>query len=383
MGKSDAGQREIVLGDPVPWFAAALIGDGSFNLSVAAGRWIVLSFLGSPAEARAERELSELFRASQLFDEDRIVFYGTLAAPPHDPAPYLARTGTAVSFLADYDGAIARAFGAAEMPRTIVLDPMLRAVANIAWDHAGGHAEAVRNVLQSLPAVDDSAGVPLTAPVLIVPRVFDFALCDVLIQFYEKIGGKESGFLLDVEGKTARIVDHRLKRRTDLNVAHPQLREAIRDQVVRRLAPAVERFFQFQATRMDRYIVACYDSAVGGHFYRHRDNVNLGAQHRRFAVSINLNKDFAGCDLVLPEFGRRAYRAPHGGALVFSCGALHQVTPVTAGRRYAFLAFLYGEADAALREANNARLHDSAAKYAIESDRLFPEQQPMRERQAI
>ena len=137
------------------------------------------------------------------------------------------------------------------------------------------------------------------------------------------------------------------------------------------------------ATRMDRYIVACYDSAVGGHFYRHRDNVNVGAQHRRFAVSINLNKDFEGGDLVLPEFGRRAHRAPHGGALVFSCGALHQVTPITRGRRHAFLAFLYGEADAALREANNVRLHQSAAQYAVESDRLFPEQEPARQRQAI
>ena len=44
--------NEIVLGDPVPWFAAPLIGDGAFNLSVAAGRWIVLSFLGSPANPR-------------------------------------------------------------------------------------------------------------------------------------------------------------------------------------------------------------------------------------------------------------------------------------------------------------------------------------------
>jgi predicted 2-oxoglutarate/Fe(II)-dependent dioxygenase YbiX len=76
---------------------------------------------------------------------------------------------------------------------------------------------------------------------------------------------------------------------------------------------------------------------------------------------------------VLPEFGRRTYRAPVGGAMVFSCGALHQITPVTAGRRYAFLAFLYGEADAAVREANNARLHETAAQYVLESDRLFPE----------
>jgi predicted 2-oxoglutarate/Fe(II)-dependent dioxygenase YbiX/peroxiredoxin len=382
MDINEAGSGGIVLGDPVPWFAAPLIGDGSFNLSVAAGRWIVLSFLGSPANPRAEPELNALFRAAHLFDEDRIVFYGILAAPPDDPAPYFARSGPAASFLADYDGAIGRAFGAAAMPRTIILDPMLRAVADIPWDHAGGHAQAVRSVLQSLPDVDDSAGVALSAPVLIVPRVFDFQLCEGLIEFYDKIGGKDSGFLLDVEGKTAKVVDYRLKRRNDLVVAHPQLREAIRSQIVRRLVPAIERFFQFEATRMDRYIVACYDSAVGGHFYRHRDNVNVGAQHRRFAVSINLNKDYDGCDLALPEFGRRTYRAPHGGAIVFSCGALHQVTPVNSGRRYAFLAFLYGEADAALREANNAKLHQSAAQYAAESDRLFPESEPAGARRA-
>jgi predicted 2-oxoglutarate/Fe(II)-dependent dioxygenase YbiX/peroxiredoxin len=361
------------LGDPVPSFSAPLIGDGGFNLSVAAGRWLVLSFLGSPADPRVERELAEIFQSSALFDEDRIVFYGILTSPPDDPAPYLARTSPAASFLADYDGSISRAYGAATMPRTIVLDPMLRAIADIPLDYAAGHGKTVREVLASLPAVDDAAGVPMTAPVLIVPRVFDFPLCDTLIAFYEKIGGQESGFLYDVDGKTTRVVDHRIKRRSDLGIAHPQLREAIRSQIVRRLVPTIEQFFQFAATRMDRYIVACYDSAAGGHFHRHRDNVNIGAQHRRFAVSINLNKDYDGCDLVMPEFGRRTYRAPMGGAIVFSCGALHQVTPVTRGRRYAFLAFLYGEADAALREANNAKLHQSAALYAVESDRLFPE----------
>ena len=373
MDPIDGGVGKIVLGDPVPWFAAPLIGDGAFNLSVAAGRWIVLSFLGSPANPRVEQELREILRLSHLFDEDRIVFYGILSAPPDDPAPYLARTNAAVSFLADYDGAIGRAFGAGEMPRTVVLDPMLRAIANIAFDHADGHAATVRTVLASLPAVDDCAGVPLTAPVLIVPRVFDFPLCEVLIQFYQKLGGEESGFLFDVNGQTTRVVDHRLKRRSDLTVAHPRLREAIRSQIVRRLLPAIGQFFQFEATRMDRSIVACYDSAVGGHFHRHRDNVNIGAQHRRFAVTINLNKDYQGCDLMLPEFGRRVYRAPVGGAVVFSCSALHQVTPVTGGRRYAFLAFLYGEADAALREANNARLHQTAAQYVVESDRLYPD----------
>ncbi len=52
MAGNEAGNNAIVLGDPVPWFGLPLIGEGSFNLQVAAGRWIVLSFLGSPANAR-------------------------------------------------------------------------------------------------------------------------------------------------------------------------------------------------------------------------------------------------------------------------------------------------------------------------------------------
>jgi predicted 2-oxoglutarate/Fe(II)-dependent dioxygenase YbiX len=258
------------------------------------------------------------------------------------------------------------------MPRTVILDPMLRAVADVGWDEPAGHAETVRRVLQSLPAVDESAGTPMSAPVLIVPRVFDFPLCDFLMQFYQEVGGQDSGFMLDVEGKTTTVLDYRLKRRTDVPVAMPEVRDLVRGQIVRRLLPAIERYFQFQATRMDRYIVACYDSADGGHFHRHRDNVNAGAEHRRFAVSINLNGDFDGCDLIFPEFGRKTYRPPTGGAIVFSCGALHQVTPVTRGRRYAFLAFLYGEADVARRVANNQRMHESEALYTGERDVLFP-----------
>jgi predicted 2-oxoglutarate/Fe(II)-dependent dioxygenase YbiX/peroxiredoxin len=373
MSHNIPGKSTITLGDPVPWFSAPLVGDGAFNLQVAAGRWVVLSFLGSPDDPKTKEELAQLLHDARLFHEDRIVFYGVFTAPPSDPSYYIARSTFAISFITDYDGAISRAFGASDMPRTVVLDPMLRAIADIPWDFAAGHAKTIRNVLAGLPSVDDSAGVPLTAPVLVVPRILDFQLCDFLVNFYDKLGGNDSGFLLDKAGQTSTVVDYRLKRRNDLSVLHPEVREAIRGQVVRRLLPAIDRFFQFQATRMDRYIVACYDSAIGGHFYRHRDNVNAGAKHRRFAVTINLNGDYDGCDLTFPEFGTRTYRAPHGGAVVFSCGALHQVTPVTRGKRYAFLAFLYGEADARLRELNNANIAQAEFRYSGgNSDRLFP-----------
>ncbi|MGO8910909.1 MAG: 2OG-Fe(II) oxygenase [Bradyrhizobium sp.] len=367
------GGNRVVLGDPAPWFGAPVVTGGSFDLHVSAGRWVVLSFLGSPANPRAMAELAELARASSSLDEDHAVVGCVFTGQPDD-LDSLAAISSKLIFLADYDGAISRSFGALEMPRTVVLDPMLRAVADISWDIPQGHAETVRNVLRGLPAVDDSAGVPMFAPALMVPRVFGFDLCDFLVQFYETQGGVDSGFQFDIAGKTTTLSDWRLKRRSDVAVAAPEVRDLVRGQIVRRLLPAIERYFQFRVTRMDRCIVACYDSEVGGHFHRHRDNVNAGAQHRRFAVSINLNNDFEGCDLVFPEFGRKTYRPSEGGALVFSCGALHQVTPVTKGRRYAFLAFLYGEEDARKREANNARLHVGETQYVSGQDRLFPEE---------
>jgi hypothetical protein len=367
--------QTITLGDPVPWFRSQYLTGTPFDFNIAAGRWIVLAFLGNLAEPQAQAKLSALLQHAPLFAEDHIVAYVVLSA--HPGAEVVTQLSTAsgpgLKFVADYDGELAKLYGAKGAQRTIVLDPMLRAIGNIAWDCAEGHDQTLAGLLQSLPPVDESAGVPLTAPALIVPRVFDFPLCELLVKMYDQVGGEDSGFMEDQGGKTVTKIDYSKKRRADMTVALPELRDRIRERIVTRLLPAIKLYFQYEATRMDRYIVSCYDSKDGGHFRRHRDNLNAGAEHRRFAVSMNLNKDYDGCDLIFPEFGRRTYRAPVGGAVVFSCGALHEVTPVTRGKRYAFLPFLYGEADAAKRLENNARLKEGEIPYQLDSDLLYPD----------
>src|SRR5262249_21391486 len=156
------------------------------------------AFLGHPDDPRAAEVLAELLQEAHLLHPDRMVCYGVLAAPPAEPARYADPGTGAVGVLAGYHRAIGPAHGAARMPRTVILDPMLPAVASIPWDSAAGHAKAVRETMRGLPSVDDSAGVPLSAPVLIVPRVLDYALCDFLIKLYESCGGEDSGFMLDV-----------------------------------------------------------------------------------------------------------------------------------------------------------------------------------------
>jgi predicted 2-oxoglutarate/Fe(II)-dependent dioxygenase YbiX len=143
------------------------------------------------------------------------------------------------------------------------------------------------------------------------------------------------------------------KRRRDVTITDPAFRSELVNTLARRLVPEIAKVFQFKVTRLERYMVACYDAAEGGYFRAHRDNETIATRHRKFAVSINLNAEaFEGGDLRFPEFGPRTYRPPTGGAVVFACGLQHEATPVTRGRRYAFLPFLYDEAGAAIREAS-------------------------------
>ena len=152
--------------------------------------------------------------------------------------------------------------------------------------------------------------------------------------------------------KTIGVIDD-FKRRRDTTLTDETLLQTLRFRIQARLAPEILKAFQFEATRIERYIVACYDAADGGYFRAHRDNTTAATAHRKFAVSINLNaEDFEGGDLRFPEYGPRTYRPPTGGAVVFSCSLLHEATPVTKGTRYAFLPFLFDEAGARIREQN-------------------------------
>jgi predicted 2-oxoglutarate/Fe(II)-dependent dioxygenase YbiX len=66
--------------------------------------------------------------------------------------------------------------------------------------------------------------------------------------------------------------------------------------------------------------------------------------HRRFALTVNLNtEEYEGGGLLVPEYGPDLYAAATGDAAIFSCSLLHEATPVSKGRRYVFLAFLFDE----------------------------------------
>jgi predicted 2-oxoglutarate/Fe(II)-dependent dioxygenase YbiX/peroxiredoxin len=367
-------------GDPAPWFTAASSNNPKFAFDTVAGRYVVLAFLGSSAVDQARRALDAVHAHRELLDDEKISFFGVTADRRDRDEGRCQQVVPGIRYFWDFDLALAKRFGAVERDAApgaggvtyrahwLVLDPFLRVLATIPFDADGRHAERVIALLRGLPPVDLHAGPEVTAPVLILPRVFEPELCRHLIDYYEAHGGGESGFMRDVDGKTVGIVDHAHKQRFDCAIEDEALRLETRTRLERRLVPELRRCFQYVATRIERYIVACYDAASGGHFNAHRDNTTFGTAHRRFACSINLNvEEYEGGDLSFPEFGSRRYRPPTGGVCVFSCSLLHRAWPVTRGKRYVFLPFIYDEAAARIRERNNARLGESVRRYGVGS----------------
>lgn len=368
---SPAMSDMLIPGQAAPWFhAAALDGNPRYAFDTAAGRWIVMLLLGSAGHEASSVALGMLAAHRGLFDDARACFFGVTIDPDDARVGRIAPALPGIRWFLDYDRKVSTAYGAsggqdnvgregadAYTPHWLLLDPMLR-VRSLA-----GLADGARIMaeLRELAAAEPPSN---TAPVLVVPGIFPPDLCRHLIGLYEANGGEESGFMREVNGVTTALHDPSHKRRADYTIEDQQLVDAIKRRLSLVLSPMIRRAFQFDPTRIERWIVACYDAEQGGHFRAHRDNTTAGTAHRKFACTINLNADeYEGGDLSFPEFGRRTYRAPTGGAVIFSCSLLHEARPVTKGRRYAFLPFLYDDVGARLRERNLSQVAPELQSY--------------------
>jgi len=345
-------------GDAAPWFFARSTNNARYMFHTAAGRYVLLGFFGAARRPEVNEALRLLAAQRDRFDDRQISFFGVSVDPSDEAEGRLQQSLPGIRHFWDYDLALSKLYGAtrpdalpgptlAYRSYWLLLDPMLRVLRALPITAT---AEMLA-LIAALPPLAEAQG--QTAPVLILPRVLEPELCRELIARYESGETQDSGFMRDVDGKTTLLLDHSHKRRADYHIQDEEMQAALRLRVQRRLIPEIAKAFQFQVTRMERYIVSCYDGASGGHFRPHRDNTTKGTAHRRFAVTINLNaEEYEGGDLRFPEFGPRSYRAPTGGAVVFACSLLHEALPVTRGKRYAFLPFLYDDAAAKLREEN-------------------------------
>lgn len=356
-------KRLLTPGEPAPWFSAPTATNPNFFFDTVAGRYVVLSFFESAARPDSRRILDDLWRAREQFTDDVVTFFGVSNDPLDQQQARVQEQIPGMRFYWDFDRHVASEYGAVQLDpttglqgfvaHTLVLDTRLRVLVALPFDDPATHVPRLFQLLNSLPPLGNPRLADSQAPVMIVPRIFEPDFCRKLIAMYEQHGGTESGFMREKDGKTVGVYDHGHKRRQDFEIPDEEIRRACMIRIHDRLVPEIEKAYQFKATRMERYIVACYDGTQGAHFRAHRDNTTKGTAHRKFAVSLVLNTgEFDGGFLWFPEYGRQLFAPPAGGAVVFSCSLLHEATPVTRGKRYVFLPFLYDDAAARLRDEN-------------------------------
>ncbi len=271
-------------------------------------------------------------------------------ATPAQCAAVVNSPAGSVTLLAD-DGAVALHLLGSEAPGSrlitgFALDPNLRVIERI--EHRSG--SNLTDFLQRLHAAckQDASRAPLIinqqAPALFVPRVMDSVMCAELVTYFEQQGGQPSG-TAHIEGDKAYWrQDPSVKLRRDVYIQEGPWLERIKEVVARRVLPEIQRCCQYQVTHHEVFKLVCYDAQTGGYFRPHRDNESRDTQHRRFAMTLHLNTgDYQGGQLRFPEFSANLYESARGDAIVFSSSLLHEVVPVTAGKRYVLLGFFFGD----------------------------------------
>jgi hypothetical protein len=316
------------------------------------GKYVAVCCFGSSRIGPGRAALDAMRRHKTDFDDVKTVFLG-IAIDPGEKVESITQTG--IYYHLDTDGAMSRQCGAAPLEIVplgtqhrvtwTIVDPGLRVRGHFATLEDPAAFEEVFTLLNSLPEADKLQSSESPAPILVVPRLFETGFCEKLIGLYEQGHPHDSGFMRN----NVEIFDYSFKRRRDYFVED----EAVKERIIKRIAqcviPEIRKLFFMEITRMERYLVACYSAEEDAHFRPHRDNGQRITAHRRFALSVALNDDFAGGDLLFPEYNMRPHRIPRGWAIVFPCAILHAVTPVTRGRRYVFLPFLFDEGGAKIQ----------------------------------
>ena len=335
-------------GDRVPDFALPGL-DGKL-------RKFVWSFTGDPVALLAVDDLANLdaaqlgalLAACKASCVTPVVIAGNTVAGAAAPWTKLGGSGETPLLLCDADkkflpallspGGIAFGSPGGLRMRVIVLDPNQRVAATFDSRALPAAAEAMAVTAASVRAdggADQVVSTPM-APVLVLPRVFEPDFCAQVIRLWHKGDHQDSG----VSSRYGNVNVSHLKQTEDYTVVEPMMQKAISDRLAWRIGPELIKVFAFDREfAFDSHVVLSY-SAEGRHFFgAHRDNGAPTTADRAFAVSLNLNDDFSGGELVFPEYAGVKVSPPAGAAAVFSCSLLHRALPVTRGRRFVLTTF--------------------------------------------
>lgn len=283
---------------------------------------------------------SKLIQHSDNWDTVCII-NGTAA----DAASYASRLPAHCEVIAD-DGTVCSHLLGTDckvLTITLILDANTRVLARF-QNHLTDHGKITQ--IYQTHRKPEGRLIQHQAPALIIDHVFEPEFCESLISTYHQQGNESSGILRQVDDRMVYQADETTKIRREHRVEDPQLKQAIEQRLARRVLPEIQITSHYPITQYEGFKVVCYSASDNGYFKTHRDNDGQDTQHRRFALTLNLNSDqYQGGELRFPEYSHDYYKPKTGSAIVFSCSIAHEALPVTQGERYALVSFFYGKSD--------------------------------------
>ncbi|MEO1582388.1 MAG: hypothetical protein AAFR91_11110 [Pseudomonadota bacterium] len=215
-----------------------------------------------------------------------------------------------------------------------------------AWfDEASAPDAVLEQIMSELPS-NTLGEMPLHPPVLIVPDVLSREECAKLIESVESgtplaVRPPRSG---ELQGDyQIPVYDHNRQDRVDHIIKDESTQQFLDERIFSRVVPMVKKAFAFDVTRREDLHVARYAGNRQGNTVGHRDNITAATAHRKFALSLNLNDDYEGGDVVFKEYSATGYKGSAGAALIFSSSLLHEVRETTQGIRYTLISHFFNE----------------------------------------
>jgi peroxiredoxin len=240
-------------------------------------------------------------------------------------------------------------FPAAPSATLFVLDSAHR-VARVLerMEPAAMAAEALAE-LRRLAAARPAATLQAHPPVLVLPRMLSLEDCAFLaavwrrdVPEYPTDGFTNAGTRREA-GDFKVVHDGGYGRAVEYIVQEESLQRFIDGRLRRRLLPEIRKAFQAGGLQREGYRIAGYESRAGGFLNPHRDNSTPTNANRRFTMTVNLNAgEYEGGELRLREYGEQIYAVERGTAIVWSASLLHEVLPVTKGRRLVLGVHMFG-----------------------------------------
>lgn len=321
---------------------------------------VLLVFDRNPVDGRADKSVALLRNLADLHDRlDKLVINIFVISRRSVSANRTLAETQDIPFrlLADEDGSVFDLYGI-NMPVTgantpadpamAVLDSNGRVVDIFEDMPPASQADRALNVLLKLNKERPRGSLGAHPPVLVLPNAMDPNICKQLIDTWHNPvplweGDGKNSIGLNIEKGDVKVRNAAYGNCTQYVVRDAALSAELDGKVLRRVVPEIEKAFGYSPSKREEYRIACYDVADGGSLPAHRDNPTGETRHRRFTVSINLNnEDFDGGELAFREFSDHHYDIEAGTAVVWSCSVLHEVMPISAGRRFILGTHLFG-----------------------------------------